>query len=317
MTPNKLLRLAGVSLLTFTGVLMIPQSAQAVPSFARQTGMACINCHSEFPILTEFGRNFKLGGYTLTVPGQTNLPPLAFMLMPSFTQTNKGQPGGAAPGFKDNSNGALSQASIFYSGRLFGPYAENLFGPSVGGFLNKIGTFIQTTYDGVGKTWAWDNVEFRYADTGTIAGQSLTWGIFANNNPGMQDPWNSTPVWGFPFSSSPLGPTPGAGTLIDGGLSQQVIGLGAYTMIANSLYLDVGLYHTPGAGFQRSMGVDPTDQTQIPNVAPYWRVAYTKSKGNQSFEAGLFGLAANTYPCLLYTSPSPRDRTRSRMPSSA
>eukprot|EP00656_Telonema_subtile_P054172 TRINITY_DN8023_c0_g1_i2.p2 TRINITY_DN8023_c0_g1~~TRINITY_DN8023_c0_g1_i2.p2 ORF type:complete len:112 (-),score=23.89 TRINITY_DN8023_c0_g1_i2:40-375(-) len=25
----------------------------------------------------------------------------------------------------------------------------------------------------------------------------------------------------------------------------------------------------------------------------------------------------STYPCLLYTSPSPRDRTRSRMPSSA
>eukprot|EP00656_Telonema_subtile_P033826 TRINITY_DN37791_c0_g1_i1.p1 TRINITY_DN37791_c0_g1~~TRINITY_DN37791_c0_g1_i1.p1 ORF type:complete len:104 (+),score=22.03 TRINITY_DN37791_c0_g1_i1:72-383(+) len=25
----------------------------------------------------------------------------------------------------------------------------------------------------------------------------------------------------------------------------------------------------------------------------------------------------NVYPCLLYTSPSPRDRTRSRMPSSA
>ena len=27
--------------------------------------------------------------------------------------------------------------------------------------------------------------------------------------------------------------------------------------------------------------------------------------------------AVNTYTCLLYTSPSPRDRTRSRMPSSA
>ena len=26
---------------------------------------------------------------------------------------------------------------------------------------------------------------------------------------------------------------------------------------------------------------------------------------------------ADQYPCLLYTSPSPRDRTRSRMPSSA
>jgi len=28
-------------------------------------------------------------------------------------------------------------------------------------------------------------------------------------------------------------------------------------------------------------------------------------------------LAAQLYSCLLYTSPSPRDRTRSRMPSSA
>ena len=28
-------------------------------------------------------------------------------------------------------------------------------------------------------------------------------------------------------------------------------------------------------------------------------------------------LATKCYPCLLYTSPSPRDRTRSRMPSSA
>ena len=27
--------------------------------------------------------------------------------------------------------------------------------------------------------------------------------------------------------------------------------------------------------------------------------------------------AGNAFPCLLYTSPSPRDRTRSRMPSSA
>ena len=28
-------------------------------------------------------------------------------------------------------------------------------------------------------------------------------------------------------------------------------------------------------------------------------------------------LGNHPYPCLLYTSPSPRDRTRSRMPSSA
>ena len=32
---------------------------------------------------------------------------------------------------------------------------------------------------------------------------------------------------------------------------------------------------------------------------------------------GLSGAAMQGYFCLLYTSPSPRDRTRSRMPSSA
>ena len=38
------------------------------------------------------------------------------------------------------------------------------------------------------------------------------------------------------------------------------------------------------------------------------------------FEHTQFGQAQSTLdalPCLLYTSPSPRDRTRSRMPSSA
>ena len=33
-------------------------------------------------------------------------------------------------------------------------------------------------------------------------------------------------------------------------------------------------------------------------------------------DAGIF-LTAEAFSCLLYTSPSPRDRTRSRMPSSA
>ena len=39
-------------------------------------------------------------------------------------------------------------------------------------------------------------------------------------------------------------------------------------------------------------------------------------KGPVSDES-VFGNIGNTKVCLLYTSPSPRDRTRSRMPSSA
>ena len=38
---------------------------------------------------------------------------------------------------------------------------------------------------------------------------------------------------------------------------------------------------------------------------------YIENPGSESLRQGVAGL------CLLYTSPSPRDRTRSRMPSSA
>ena len=46
--------------------------------------------------------------------------------------------------------------------------------------------------------------------------------------------------------------------------------------------------------------------------------AYILSKGNGVFAGREYiEVFAELYPCLLYTSPSPRDRTRSRMPSSA
>ena len=46
---------------------------------------------------------------------------------------------------------------------------------------------------------------------------------------------------------------------------------------------------------------------------------YTEWKALYAAEAGLndVGIVVLPYICLLYTSPSPRDRTRSRMPSSA
>ena len=48
-------------------ILLLSQSQViAIPSFARQTNMACSSCHTMFPELNAFGRMFKLNGYTLT-----------------------------------------------------------------------------------------------------------------------------------------------------------------------------------------------------------------------------------------------------------
>ncbi|MFI5356095.1 MAG: cytochrome C [Opitutales bacterium] len=283
------------ALLVAAGLALTAPRAQALPSFARQMDLQCTACHTEYPMLNQFGRTFKLTGYT-TSAEDSNLPPLAVMLMPSFTHTSAGQAGGAAPGFNDNNNYAMTQASVFYAGRLFGPYAKDLFGPDVAAFLNKFGIFSQMTYDGVAKTWSWDNTELRFAGTTEVGETDVIYGAYWNNNPGLQDPWNSSPAFSFPFSGSGLAPTPAASTLIEGGLAQQVGGVGFYTLIANSLYLDVAGYQSLATKTQSALGVDPTGETQLSGTAPYWRLAYEKAVGDGRWEIGTFGLAASTYP---------------------
>src|SRR5215470_19849061 len=46
------------------GDVLLVAPAQALPSFARQTGQPCGTCHTDFPALTPYGRRFKLLGYT-------------------------------------------------------------------------------------------------------------------------------------------------------------------------------------------------------------------------------------------------------------
>lgn len=38
--------------------------ASAVPSFSRKYGFACSQCHTAYPMLNDFGRRFKMSGYT-------------------------------------------------------------------------------------------------------------------------------------------------------------------------------------------------------------------------------------------------------------
>ncbi|HEX8873478.1 MAG TPA: cytochrome C, partial [Nitrosospira sp.] len=168
----------------------------ALPSFARQTAMPCSACHVQAfgPGLTPTGRNFKLYGYTDVSEDRTGFIPIAGMIRGSFTHTNSGQPGGAADRFGPNNNATIDEASIFYAGRI----------------TSKIGAFVQGTYDGVSNTGALDNTDIRLADYVDLAGSPLVYGVSVNNNPTVQDLWNTTPAWSFPWSSSPLAPTPAA-----------------------------------------------------------------------------------------------------------
>lgn len=55
-----------LSLATVLAAATFAPEASAIPSFARQTGMACSSCHyMKFPVLNGFGRAFKAAGYTM------------------------------------------------------------------------------------------------------------------------------------------------------------------------------------------------------------------------------------------------------------
>src|SRR5664279_5736313 len=56
--------LAAIAVLAGFLTIGFAPSAQALPSFARQTGQPCGTCHTDFPALTPYGRRFKLLGYT-------------------------------------------------------------------------------------------------------------------------------------------------------------------------------------------------------------------------------------------------------------
>ncbi len=259
--------------------------ATAIPSFSRQTGLACNVCHIAFPQLTAFGRLFKLNGYTLTGLQTVNtgaespslkinlIPPVSAMLVASMTQTSKAQAG------TQNGNVEFPQQLSIFLGEEITP---------------RLGTFIQLTYEAAAGAVALDNVDLRYANHTEVASHELLYGFTLNNNPTVQDVWNSTPAWGFPFLSSSVAPTPAAATLVDGGLGQQVAGLGAYGFWNNLLYAELSAYRSAQQG-----GAHPPDDTSeaiTKGVTPYWRLALSHNWGTSALEVGTFGLSSHLYP---------------------
>ena len=143
--------------------LLLARAAQAVPSFARQTRMPCTECHTIFPELTPFGRIFKLGGYVLSKSGKPYElpPPLAGMAQVSFTES-RGLTSGVAP-FDSANRGTdrinlPQQLSLFFGGRIY----------------DKIGAFVQGTYDGVSNKVFLDILDIRYSNNTVVWGKNTS-----------------------------------------------------------------------------------------------------------------------------------------------
>src|ERR1035438_9037482 len=139
-----------------------------------------------------------------------------------------------------------------------------------------------------------DNTDIRLADKFQVANTDLVLGMTLNNNPTVQDVFNTVPAWGFPYANSQtggaLGTTPGASPMI-GNLAGSAGGLGAYAFWNNLLYAEFALYRSIPQG-----GVNMSTSTDIQGYAPYWRVALTHDFDEHSSDVVAYGMDTNAYP---------------------
>jgi hypothetical protein len=228
-------RIAALFSLTLL-TLLYSSGASAVPSFMRQTGLECGVCHTVYPQLTPFGREFKLRGYTLSTLKPDDAPlfdkiPIAGLLQVSRTATrNTGTGGATNDNFPRDRDTIIQAAGLYYAGKI----------------TDRSGALVQYNYDGIERKWAMEMFDARYADSMTL-GRELVYGVTLNNSPTVSDIYNSTPMWAFPHTGS-VSVMPNASTLVDMRLASQVGGVGVYGLWNNLLYAEFDVYRTANTG---------------------------------------------------------------------
>ena len=89
---------------------------------------------------------------------------------------------------------------------------------------------------------------------------------------------------------------PNAGAIINGGLAQDVAGIGAYAMWDNHLYFAGTIYRSAHIGAaQPNTGIG-CNRINIRGVAPYWRLAWQQNSKNNNLMVGTYGMHMKSTP---------------------
>ena len=278
--------------LTVCIAAFVPLNAQAVPSFARQTGQNCVACHAggQFPELTAYGRMFKLTAYTI---GERTIPISVMGVVSSANVANTSKSDDPSADFQKNGKPIFATGSLFLAGKV----------------TDNIGAFAQITYDNYASQSAdgkfhghsnADNMDFRFADRWITGDRDLVLGVSVNNNPSISDPWNSAAAW---MQYVPT-PSPTSYQFIDGtapyprfGSGGNIAGISAYTLWDKSVYAELGTYRTANRIFSfMSAGIDDASKTKLSgNNNPFWRLAWTHEWGPNNIMVGTSGMMAKVY----------------------
>lgn len=290
-----LLRLAALAIVF---MILAPRTAHSIPLFARQTGQNCVACHAggQFPELTPYGRLFKMTGYTI---GERTVPVSAMVLASVSKVANTSNSDDPSTDFSKHGSLIFGTASLFLGGKV----------------TDNIGAFAQITYDPyalqydngsyAGHTNA-DNIDIRYADRFVDATKDFIFGVSANNNPSLTDPWNTAAAW---MQYVPV-PSPSSSRFIDGSAPYpsyasggNVAGITAYGFWNRLIYAELGAYGTANGAFRfMSAGLADADVTKLRGLNPYARLAVNREWGAHSLMLGIAGMVTQIYDDPLDTS---------------
>jgi len=298
-TQPRLIALQALALLILAAqFILTPPEAFALPVFARQTGQNCVACHAggQFPELTPYGRMFKLTGYTI---GERTLPLAAMGVMSYAKVRDTSKSDDPTVDFQKNGAPMFASGSLFVAGKV----------------TNNIGLFTQITYDNyagqsvgpdgtslgefLGHSGA-DNMDFRYADRFIDGNRDLIFGVSANNNPSVSDPWNTAAAW---MQYVPV-PSPTSHQFVDGnapypgfGAGGNLAGVSGYMFWNKTIYAELGTYRTANQGLSfMSAGINDAGTTKLRGGNnPYWRFAVSHEWGPHNIMLGTSGMVGHVF----------------------
>jgi hypothetical protein len=265
--------------------------ASAVTSYTKQTGQPCATCHTAFPELTPFGRQFKLRAFT----GGGNRCDTAIQnsandkLQLPFSST-------VVATAEDGDDVAVQEVSVYLAGQLY----------------CNLGSFVEASWDKNTDRFSLSDTDIRYAREFKFEGNDLLFGLTLNNGPTSHNVWKTSPMSSLPFSSqyvnnaanggtnaATTGTTAQTGPLLDtalaegtieGAFQDRVIGLGVYGFLNDRIFGEIAAYTSIDQDIASALGVAPSPSGTIDSVAAYWRVAGEYTLGKQTFMLGTFGM---------------------------
>jgi len=278
------------SLALLVAAVSASPNARALPSFARQTGQKCAACHvsGSWPQLTPWGRFFKLSGYTA---GQQLVNKEGVHYLPAGLFGQLGLTWATQP------NNSLGQPVITQNGS---PEAYAFAGEVATKLTDFMGVFYEYQIGNQYPGWKGSAgpTDLRAVHFFHPGGKELLVGVDSNNNPTVQDVWNSTPAWSYPFYGSPQAPG-GPATPMIASLGEQSGSVGVYALLNREWYAEISTYRvatdlfrwmSAGTAFQAG------GKNYLDGYNPYWRAYWTKERGAQSIMVGAFGMQAKVYP---------------------